>query len=89
MELPSGDKVLAPDARGAYRVVLFVAGWFVAGVASTIAAYSFFAAPARAATPHSVEAQLTSIVSDMGEIKKDIAAIECRINMRNVCPPPR
>lgn len=87
--LPKGEGVLALGAQGAYRVILFVVGWFLAGVAATVAVFALLGQPAHASTGHSMEVQLSYMVSDIGEIKKDIAAIECRINMRNVCPPPR
>lgn len=90
MNLPAGDGVLTPASRGAYKLILFVAGWFLAGVAAAIAVFTVIGAPAHAKEPNlSVETQLGTLLTDISEIKKDLAYVKCRLNVSNVCPPER
>lgn len=86
--LPKGEGVLAPGAQGAYKVILFVVGWFLAGVAATVAVVSMMGSPARASTQseHSVDLKLEAVLSDLAAVKRDIAIIRCRLNIDGVCP---
>lgn len=84
---PSGDKVLTPAAAGAYRVFLFVAGWFLAGVAATVAALALIGSHAAQAGTQGVDLKLETILHDVEQLQKDMAVVKCRLNLEGTCPP--
>lgn len=87
-DLPNGEGVLTPRANEAYRTLLFVGGWFVAGGAVTLVALTLLGVLGPGAAKAAGNAELAAVVSRMNEMAEDIAEIRGAVGLQRSRPKP-